>query len=210
MIDFNKLRFGQSLPPKGWRLARIHGFDEWASSADATKHGIKAVLRLVNDSYCKDIAILDEEIVSPGGPIYSMLEVARGDVLIDHGNELPEKLFRDAVGQELYVNIDHNRAGMKVFPRVTGMQSVCEYRERHPVSCNTEAGTAGVQAAGDRVADAGDNDAGRNNNGSGCPNPQAIDDFFIEGQKLAVGHEKGPGHDRTASHSNAGADAVNR
>jgi hypothetical protein len=124
MIDFEKVTFGQNLPTEGWKLARVKNFDDWESKKDATKKGIKAVLRLVTDSYGKDIALLDDEMLTPGGPISKLIEAARGDKAIDYNNEKPPRLMFDTVGQQVYVLIKHKKVDDKIFPKIVQIASI--------------------------------------------------------------------------------------
>jgi hypothetical protein len=126
-MDFEKIKFGQNVTSEGWKLARIKDFDTWESKKDATKSGIKAIVRLVNDDYRKDIALLEDEMLLPGGPISKLIEAARNKP-INYEQEKPAKLFFEAMGQQVYVLIKHNNVDGKIFPKISQIASIQEFQ----------------------------------------------------------------------------------
>jgi hypothetical protein len=123
---YNGLKFGDSLPAEGYWEAEVKGYDTWASQFDPAKHGVRALVALINSSYDRDISVLEDSVIAKDGLIAQMVAAARGKP-IDYQNEKPEEVLPQAIGKRVYVLIKHRKRDNKVFPNVNDVRSLADY-----------------------------------------------------------------------------------
>lgn len=118
-----------ALPPEGLHRMRVTGFGRW-DSKETQKCGVKVCLRLVPDDYGREIAVMENELISRDGMFVAVLVAVRDGKAIDFENERLDALTFEATGKELYGLIVHRTSKGKIFPQIKQALSVREFNEQ--------------------------------------------------------------------------------